>query len=117
MAYPPLAALGRFVFAPSVGSYEELTRRYIQPPAKISVIGRRDVKQWLGAKDRVIEITGSVWPEIQRPGLFRLDAIAARAQRGATFGLLLATGGWLGTWYVDEAEATDRELEMWGYPG
>lgn len=117
MAQPPLAALGGFVFAPSIGSYESLTRRYSQPRASIDVIGAPPVKQWLGPGDSGVEIVGSVWPEIQLPGLYKLDAIAAQARRGIVHGLLLASGGWLGLFQVDEAEATDIELMRWGMPG
>ncbi|KZL19711.1 MULTISPECIES: phage tail protein [unclassified Pseudovibrio] len=106
----PLAALGMFVFAPDVGSFEELERRWKFIWAKPDPIGGAPVKQWTGPGDQTLIIKGGIWPEIQPAGSWKMEAIAARAGSGQPMTLILSSGRVLGRWCVEEIFKKETEF-------
>lgn len=115
--HPPIAALGSFVFSPSNGSFEEMERSWDTHRASLDVIGRRPVKHWMGEGDEYINLTGSIWPEIQLPGLTKIDELAGIAKSGRPLPFLLATGQYLGLWGIANTVKTGAELARYGFPG
>lgn len=115
--HAPIAALGSFIFGPSVGSFEEMERRWSAPRASLPVIGGRNQKHWMGPTDGEVTITGSVWPEIQLPGLWKIDAIGALAGTGRTVGLLEMTGRFHGLWGICEVNKGTGLIQRRGFPG
>lgn len=114
---PPLAALGSFVFAPSNGSYEDMERTWETPRASLGVIGRSNVKHWMGPGDEFLRLSGSIWPEIQLPGLSKIDDIGAMAKTGRALPFVLATGQYLGMWGISHTSKTSSEFMHFGFPG
>ncbi|MEL6503500.1 MAG: phage tail protein [Pseudomonadota bacterium] len=117
MSMPPLAALGSFIFSPTSGSFEELEQSWDNPRAVLDVIGGPPVKHWMGPGDRIVTISGSIWPEIQLPGLWKIDDLAAVARTGTPVTLLMAHGAYLGLWGIQHITKTDGLLQRFGFPG
>lgn len=113
----PIASLGGFVFAPAIGSYEELERTWSFIWAKPDPIGSAPVKQWMGPGDQEIRITGGIWPELQPEGTWKIEELAATAGRGRPLPFLLGSGRALGLWCVEEISKRDTLIENWGIPG
>lgn len=106
----PLAALGRFIFSPDAGSFEELERRWKFIWAKPDPIGGAPRKQWTGPGEQTLMIKGGIWPEIQPAGAWKLEAIAARAGTGQPVSLILGSGRVLGRWCVEEISKKETEF-------
>lgn len=115
--HPPIAALGGFIFAPSFGSFEEMEQSWETPRASLDVIGSRPVKQWMGPGDTHLNLSGSIWPEIQLPGLLKIDALAGFASSGIPLPFLMATGQFLGMWGIANTIKSSGELARFGFPG
>ena len=113
----PLAQLGRFMFSPSVGSYEELERTWQITWAKPDPIGSSPVKQFMGPGDELMTISGGIWPEIQMPGMWKIEDLAAAAKTGRTMSFVLGNGRVLGQWCVEEVSEYQTLIESGGYPG
>lgn len=113
----PVAALGEFVFAPHLGSYESLERIWTFAWAKPDPVGSPPLKQFMGKGDEELVISGGIWPEIQLPGLWKLEELAAVAGTGETLPFMLGSGRVLGLWCVEEITSTSGEIERFGFPG
>jgi len=115
--HPPLAALGLFIFAPSFGSYEQMSREVTSPRATLATMGGPDLKQWMGMQHDLRTISGSVWPEIQLPGMLKLEFLGEWARTGRPLPLLMGFGGVKGLFGIEGVSTTDGELQRWGFPG
>ncbi|EFO30921.1 phage P2 GpU superfamily [Roseibium sp. TrichSKD4] len=113
----PLAALGMFLFAPSIGSYEELEHTWNFKWAKPDPIGSPPVKQWMGKGDEELSIIGGVWPEIQPSGTWKIDRLAKVAGLGVPLVFLSGSGTVFGLWCVEQIHKRDTLIEEWGIPG
>lgn len=116
----PLAALsggGTFIFAPLLGSYEELSQTWSASWARHDVIGAPAVRQFTGPDDRELSIRGGIWPEIQLPGLWRIEALASVAESGRPVTFILASGRVVGRFVIEEVTKDESLIEGLGYPG
>ena len=113
----PIASLGQFVFAPAIGSYEQMELTWEFTWAKPDPIGSRPVKQWMGSGETTITIEGGIWPDIQPDGLWKIDDLAAVAGRGKPLPFLLGTGQALGMWCVETISKRSTLIMNWGVPG
>ncbi|SNY91407.1 hypothetical protein SAMN04515647_1629 [Cohaesibacter sp. ES.047] len=106
----PLAALGMFVFAPDIGSFEQLERQWQFTWAKPDPIGSAPLKQWTGPGDQTIHIRGGIWPEIQPAGTWKIEALAEQAGRGKPLSFVLGNGMVLGRWCVESISKKESEF-------
>lgn len=113
----PLAALGFFVFSPSRGSYETLTREWEFAWAKPDPIGSAPVKQFMGSGETTLTIQGGIWPEIQSPATWKIERLANLAKTGRTLAFLLGSGRFLGVWCIESLREDQTLIESGGYPG
>lgn len=113
----PLAALGGFLFSPSQGSYEELSRRWTAVWATHEPIGTPNLRQFMGAGDRELSIYGGIWPELQTAGTWKIEDLGSVAESGRPLTFILASGIVLGRWCLEEVIKDERLIEGWGYPG
>lgn len=94
-----------------------MERTWETPRARLDVVGRRAVKQWMGPGDETLRLSGSIWPEIQLPGLFKIDDIGAMANTGQALPFALATGQYLGMWGIANTTKSSGEFMHFGFPG
>ena len=115
--HAPIAALWRFLFSPSDGAFESLSREVTTTRASLEVMGTSNLKQWMGAHDDITTIAGTVWPEIQLPGMMKLEDIASFARTGMALPLMSGFGRIRGLFGIETVRIGEGEIELRGFPG
>ncbi len=113
----PLATLDKFVFSPSIGSYERMQRRWRFAYAKPKPIGSMAVKQFMGPEDDELTISGGIWPEIQPSAMWKIEQLAAVAATGKAMTLMLGDNRIVGRYHLEDIDKGEREIEGGGYAG
>lgn len=80
-------------------------------------MGGADLDQWMGHQAETITVAGSVRPEIQLPGMFKLAALREWARTGYPLPFPSGTGMIAGRLGIEAVGLTNGEIERWGIPG
>ena len=100
-----MAALGQFLFALNTLAYQELRRSNAYRHASNSRVGVRPGRQYVGAGDETITLTGLLAPEFMGDR-FALDQLRDMADRGRAYSLVNGAGESFGAWVIESIDET-----------
>jgi phage protein U len=115
LAQMPMMMLGRFLFAISTATYQDLTRKTGRRWAQQDVYGKRPVLQDTGPDAETITLAGVIFPEY-RGGFRQLDDLRALMNTGKPQALLTGSGQLLGKWVIESVEERQSTFAALGAP-
>lgn len=107
--------LGDFRFGVATAAYQELTRTRTFRWGAQERLGRIPARQWLGAGDDSITLSGVIYPHF-RGGLGQIQQMADQAGRGRPLELVDSLGNIWGRWCIEQIEEAVREFLPGGIP-
>lgn len=100
-----MMALGLFVFGLRTVPYQQLQRQLSWRHPSNSVVGQRPKRQFVGAGDETITLSGVLYPELTG-GKISLDTLAMMAEDGKAWPLIEGTGVYYGLFVIEEIAET-----------
>lgn len=110
-----MMSLGMFVFGLRTIPFQELSRQSEWRHAANARIGARPLRQYIGAGDDSITLSGELRPEITG-GALSLDALRVMADRGKSYVLVDGTGRIYGLFVIDGLTENQTEFFEDGTP-
>ena len=110
-----MMALGLYVFGLYTVPYQQLQRQMSWRHPAVSRVGRRPARQFVGAGDDIITLSGVLYPELTG-GKISLAALQAMAETGKAWPLLEGTGLFYGLFVIEELSQTDSTFFPDGAP-
>lgn len=101
-----MMALGLFVFALHTVPYQQLQRQMSWRHPSVPRVGRRPARQFVGAGDDIITLSGVLYPEITG-GRRNLAALQGMADEGKAWPLVEGTDTYYGLFVIEEIGNTD----------
>ncbi|SDG27274.1 hypothetical protein SAMN05216571_10810 [Onishia taeanensis] len=95
-----MMTLGMFVFGLSTAAYQELQRQTQWRHQSQGRVGRRPARQFLGAGDDTITLTGTLLPQFTG-GQQHLDQLREMANQGAAWPLIEGSGLYYGLFVIE----------------
>lgn len=95
-----MMTLGMFVFGLSTAAYQELQRQTQWRHQAQGRVGRRPTRQFLGAGDDTITLTGTLLPQFTG-GQQHLDQLREMANQGAAWPLIEGSGLYYGLFVIE----------------
>ena len=111
-----LMALGQFVFSSTILSFNELQRQRQWQYSDNAVASGRPKKQFIGAGQDAITLTGNIYQEHGFGLRHSLDILAAMADTGQGFVLVDGSGYICGVYIIDSIDETKSTLLDLGVP-
>lgn len=115
-----MMAFGQFVFSLPTMAYQELQRQTSWRHASNSRVGARPSRQFVGAGDDTLNLSGVLAPELTG-GTAALDEVREMANTGAAWPLVDGNGIVYGQWVIESlnesksifmADGTARRIEF-----
>lgn len=110
-----MMALGMFVFELRTVPFQELERMSEWRHAANSRLGQRPRRQFLGAGDDSITLSGELRPEITG-GSLSLDALRVMADTGKAWVLVAGTGRIYGLFIIESVKESNSDFLRDGTP-
>lgn len=110
-----MMALGMFVFELRTVPFQELERMSEWRHAANNRLGRRPRRQYLGAGDDTITLTGELRPEITG-GSLSLDALRVMGDTGKSWVLVAGNGRIYGLFEIDGLKESNSDFLRDGTP-
>lgn len=104
-----LATLGLFVFELKSAPFQQLQRSRAWRHPSVSRVGRQPARQFLGAGDQSITLSGVLYPELTG-GKASLEELATMADTGKAWPLLDGTGTLWGLFVIEDQQETYSEF-------
>lgn len=113
--FVPQMILGDFMFSLNSAAYQEWRRSNVYRWQSQDVIGQHEILQYCGPGSETIILPGVIYP-MYRGGTGQLEKVRTIAATGKPQLLIMATGGVMGQYVIEQIEETHTTFAAFGIP-